>query len=79
MILLICRKFLDGRESEEEIILPCNTVFRSIGYIPEEISGITTENGIVKNMLGKVNNGLYVTGWLKRGAKGIIGSNITGI
>ena len=34
--------------------------------------------GIVRNTNGKVNesNGLYVSGWLKRGPSGIIGTNI---
>ena len=62
----------------------------SIGYkglpLPEFAGkGFDEKSGTVKNVNGKViqdndsNNsvGLYVSGWLKRGPSGIIGSNIT--
>ena len=39
------------------------------------------KRGVVRNVNGRVeaseNGGLYVSGWLKRGPSGIIGTNIT--
>lgn len=63
--------------------LPCGLVFRSIGYKGSAIPELPFDEhkGIVPNRDGRVVGdegplpGLYVTGWIKRGANGIIGTN----
>lgn len=68
-------------EHHEE--LECGLVFRSIGYKGGPIPGLPFDSarGIVPNKAGRVDNGgaalpgLYVTGWIKRGPSGIIGTN----
>lgn len=67
-------------ETEE---LPCGLVFRSVGYRGVAIPGVPfdDEQGIFPNIAGRVIEngqpiaGLYATGWIKRGASGIIGTN----
>lgn len=67
-------------ETEE---IPCGLVFRSIGYRGVPIPGVPFDEclGIVPNDAGRVLDtdghvqGLYVTGWIKRGPQGIIGTN----
>lgn len=61
-------------------------VLVSIGYkgaaLPGTEEWFDEQRGIVKNIGGKVDGasgtlgGLYVSGWLKRGPSGIIGTNI---
>lgn len=63
--------------------LACGLVFRSIGYKGVPIPGLPfdAERGVVPNGAGRVQAnaaflpGLFVTGWLKRGPSGIIGTN----
>jgi ferredoxin--NADP+ reductase len=63
--------------------LACGLVFRSIGYKGVAISGVPFDpvRGVVPNKAGRVHAdgatlpGLFVTGWLKRGPSGIIGTN----
>jgi ferredoxin--NADP+ reductase len=63
--------------------LPCGLVFRSIGYKGAAIPGLPFDpvRGVVPNNAGRVHAdgaavpGLFVTGWLKRGPSGIIGTN----
>jgi ferredoxin--NADP+ reductase len=63
--------------------LPCGLIFRSIGYKGTAIPQLPFDEhqGVVPNQLGRVVaddgpvSGLYVTGWIKRGANGIIGTN----
>lgn len=63
--------------------IPADLVLVSIGYMGLRLPGmddaIFDENrGVVKNSNGKVDgtSNLYVSGWLKRGPSGIIGTNI---
>lgn len=71
-------------------VLPCQLVLKSIGYKCEPISAdipfntkshtIPSHDGRVVDITSedrKVVSGLYVTGWLKRGPVGIIGTNIS--
>jgi adrenodoxin-NADP+ reductase len=60
-------------------------VIKSVGYQSEPLAGVPfdTSKYIVPSVRGrvidqnkKIVRGLYVSGWLKRGAVGIIGSNI---
>jgi ferredoxin--NADP+ reductase len=63
--------------------LDCGLVFRSIGYRGVAIPGLPFDGalGTVTHTRGRVIEGaailpgLYVTGWLKRGPTGIIGTN----
>lgn len=64
--------------------LPTSLVLRSIGYqgVPVEGLPFDEQRGVVPNDGGRVTGadgaplqGLYVTGWVKRGATGVIGSN----
>ena len=64
--------------------MDADLVLVSIGYqgMPlegmEEMQIFDEERGIVSNVHGKVvgSNNLFVTGWIKRGPTGIIGTNI---
>ncbi|ONK54746.1 uncharacterized protein A4U43_UnF12030 [Asparagus officinalis] len=69
--------------------LNCGLVLKSIGYKSLPVNGLPfdSQRGIVPNVKGrvvssnqteheKVEHGLYVVGWLKRGPTGIIGTNL---
>src|SRR5262249_20178121 len=88
--IILTRNFLEGvpfaqvaRPTEEQIEIPCGLVFRSIGYRAVPIPGLPFDEsrGTVPHAGGRVVDGaetlegLYVTGWLKRGPTGIIGTN----
>jgi len=61
----------------------CGLVFRSIGYLGVPIKGLPfhSSSGTITNQRGRITDseqiytGLYVSGWIKRGATGIIGTN----
>ncbi|HEY7244983.1 MAG TPA: FAD-dependent oxidoreductase [Xanthobacteraceae bacterium] len=63
--------------------LPCGLVFRSVGYQGVRLPGVAFDErgGIIPNAKGrcldgnKAIPGLYVTGWIKRGPSGLIGTN----
>jgi len=63
--------------------LDCGLLFRSIGYCGVAIPGVPfdTKRGVIPNRDGRVVDntevlpGLYVSGWIKRGPSGIIGTN----
>lgn len=74
----------DSSGSLEEI--PTHLVLRSIGYRGQEIPGVPfdSETGTVPTLAGRVLDaddrtlpGVYATGWIKRGARGVIGTNRT--
>ena len=88
--MILTRNYLEGppfaqvaRPTDERIELPCGLVFRSIGYRGVPIPGLPFNEscGTVAHVDGRVLDGtatlagLYVTGWLKRGPTGIIGTN----
>lgn len=71
-------------DTEEFIDVPCGLLFRSVGYRGVPIVGLPFDDarGIVLHRdgrlideSGKPLHGLYATGWIKRGATGIIGTN----
>jgi ferredoxin--NADP+ reductase len=72
-----------ARETGEVEELACGVLFRSIGYRGVPIAGVPFDDsrGIVPNRDGRIVDGanvvpaLYVTGWIKRGPTGIIGTN----
>ncbi|MBM4187539.1 MAG: NADP oxidoreductase [Gemmatimonadetes bacterium] len=58
--------------------LPVELVFRSVGYKGLPIAGLPFDekSGVVPNQAGRVAiPGIYVTGWIKRGPSGVIGTN----
>jgi ferredoxin--NADP+ reductase len=65
--------------------LECGLVLRSVGYLSSELPGVPyhPEHGTVPNASGRVTDhlghaavpGVYVTGWVKRGPTGVIGTN----
>lgn len=63
--------------------LELGAVFRSVGYRATTLSGLPFDEsrGVLPNEAGRVVDatgtapGVYVTGWLKRGPSGVIGSN----
>lgn len=74
----------DSLETPEE--LATSLVLRSIGYAGAEIEGLPYDanRGVVPNECGRVIDengcpvlGSYVAGWIKRGPRGVIGTNRT--
>ena len=74
---------LRPRATERTEQLPVDLVFRSVGYHGLPISGLPFDerSGVVPNDHGRVMDGdthltgLYVSGWIKRGPTGVIGTN----
>jgi ferredoxin--NADP+ reductase len=71
-----------GTGTFEEI--PAQLVFRSIGYTGKPVAGIPFDErrGLIRNDRGRVTHadgthhvGEYVSGWIKRGPSGVIGTN----
>ncbi len=71
-----------GTGTYEEI--PAQLVFRSIGYTGRPVAGIPFDDGrgVIRNEGGRVTDadgthhvGEYVSGWIKRGPSGVIGTN----
>ena len=69
-----------------EETLPVGLVFRSVGYCGLPLAGVPfdAKRGVIPNVNGRVVespgsatvlDGLYVTGWIKRGPQGVIGTN----
>ena len=59
--------------------LDCGLVLTSIGYRAEQLTGLPFDEtrGVIPNARGRVldHPGIYVTGWIKRGPSGGIGTN----
>jgi ferredoxin--NADP+ reductase len=73
-------------ESGESEVIDTPLVLRSIGYQGSPIGGLPFDaaKGVVPNADGRVVGengepvpGVYVTGWIKRGPRGVIGTNRT--
>jgi ferredoxin--NADP+ reductase len=71
----------DGRVRPEPTdisdVIECGLVFRSIGYrgVPLEGVPFDEQRAVIPNEAGRVSDGEYVVGWIKRGPSGIIGTN----
>ncbi|MEE8272904.1 MAG: FAD-dependent oxidoreductase [Alphaproteobacteria bacterium] len=69
----------DGRLvlTGETFEIPCGLVISAIGYRSQPITGapFDADRGIVPNDDGRVADGLYAVGWIKRGPTGVIASN----
>ncbi|PRP89439.1 putative NADPH:adrenodoxin oxidoreductase [Planoprotostelium fungivorum] len=81
---------LEGKEGKQRAVntgnseeIPADIVFRSIGYKSLPLEGVPFDNasGTIPNEAGRIHSdgtpvyGSYVSGWLKRGPSGIIGTN----
>ncbi|MBL1075578.1 FAD-dependent oxidoreductase [Nocardia sp. 2] len=73
-----------ARASDRTGVLEASLVLRSIGYRGEPVADIPFDEagGVIPNAQGRVLNsdgepvqGVYVSGWIKRGPRGVIGSN----
>jgi ferredoxin--NADP+ reductase len=63
--------------TDERELLSCGIVFRSVGYRGVELPDVPFDEktGTIPNTAGRVEPGLYVAGWIKRGPSGVIGTN----
>jgi len=63
--------------TDEHEMLDAGIVFRSVGYRGVELPGVPFDerSGTVPNERGRVEPGVYVAGWIKRGPSGVIGTN----
>jgi len=72
-------KVEDGRAvgSGEFFDIACGLVVAAIGYYSIPIEGVPFDNakGIVVHQEGRVGDGVYAVGWIKRGPTGVIGTN----
>ena len=61
----------------ETFDVPCGLVVASIGYRAKPMKGLPFDarRGTVVSRDGRVEPGLYVVGWAKRGPTGVIGTN----
>lgn len=88
--IVLTRNRLEGaafsqvaKSSGETEEIDCGLVFRSIGYRGVPLPGLPFDEsrGVLPNIAGRIQEGgqpllgLYVTGWMKRGPSGIIGTN----
>lgn len=57
--------------------IECKLVIAAIGYFAHPFPGVPfdVDNGIVVHDDGRVGDGVYAVGWIKRGPTGVIGSN----
>ena len=72
-------RVVDGRAegTGEMFDVPCGLVIPAIGYRSDAIDGAPFDDarGIIPNNDGRVDDGLYAVGWIKRGPSGVISSN----
>jgi len=70
---------LAAQATDQTEIIPCELVFRSVGYKGVPLDGLPfdAKSGIIPNQDGRVTDtpGFYAVGWIKRGPSGVIGTN----
>jgi ferredoxin--NADP+ reductase len=76
---------LRAEATDESELLPVGLIFRSVGYHGVPLAGLPFDDkrGVVPNEGGRVlaqpssgpMPGVYVSGWIKRGPSGVIGTN----
>lgn len=74
--------YLNSHPTDEEEIIECGLVLRSVGYRGVPLPGVpATKKGTLPHDRGRVIDGdqrverVYVAGWAKRGPSGVIGTN----
>lgn len=69
----------DGRAvgTGETYDIPCGIVIPAIGYQGQPLEGVPFDerNGVIENDEGRVSEGVYAVGWIRRGPTGVIGTN----
>ncbi|TCJ28917.1 FAD-dependent oxidoreductase [Nocardioides jejuensis] len=65
--------------SEDHEVIEASMVLRSVGYRGRPVPGLPFDekSGTVPNEQGRVEPGVYVAGWIKRGPTGFLGTNKT--
>ncbi|MFD6894903.1 FAD-dependent oxidoreductase [Rhodococcus sp. NPDC060086] len=68
---------LVARTTDDVEVIDAGLVLRSIGYrgVPVPDLPFDDQRAVVPNTGGRVETGVYVTGWIKRGPSGVIGTN----
>ena len=70
---------VDGRTvgTGEFFEIACGLVIPAIGYQAHPVDGVPfdADNGIVVHDDGRIVDGVYAVGWIKRGPTGVIGTN----
>jgi ferredoxin--NADP+ reductase len=78
-IELVRNELVGGRAvpTDDHDTIPCGIVFRSVGYKGVALRGLPFDDSsaTIPNVGGRVEPGLYVAGWIKRGPSGVIGTN----
>ncbi len=63
----------------DTVTMDCSLFFRSVGYRGVRLPGVPFDDkrSVIPNDHGRVKgaDGMYCTGWIKRGASGLIGTN----
>ncbi len=69
----------DGRSVGTGVFwdLKCCAVIAAIGYRGERLDGVPFDEkqGVAVNQDGRIDEGLYAVGWIRRGPVGVIGTN----
>lgn len=70
---------VEGITLSDGELLAASLVVRAIGYRGTEIAGVPfdADRGVLPNADGRVTDGVYAAGWIKRGPSGVIGTNRT--
>lgn len=78
-IVIETTKLEDGRAvgTGATEVISCGLVLRAAGHrgIAMEGAPFDEARGLIPNTAGRLEKGLYCVGWIKRGAKGLIGHN----
>ena len=63
--------------TDERETIPADLVFRSVGYHGVPLDGVPFDErrGTIPNEAGRIGDGVYCAGWIKRGPTGVIGTN----
>src|SRR5947208_1947797 len=80
MLALTPEELAPTDPTDEHETLEAGIDFRSGGYRGVELPGIPVDErtGTIPNDRGRVEPGVYVAGWIKRGPSGVIGTNKKG-
>ena len=68
-----------ARLTDDREVIPASMVLRSVGYRGRPVPGLPFDEatGPIPNQAGRVEPGVYVAGWIKRGPTGFLGTNKT--
>jgi ferredoxin--NADP+ reductase len=77
LVLARTRQGEQANASGETFSIPADTVISAIGYRATPFGGLPFDHarGIVANVDGRVEPGVYASGWCKRGPQGVVPAN----